>query len=125
MERKAMRPLTSKKRTKKSDKTGIMVAGAAGALLLIIVLVVSQKKTPVPKPVPVRPERQYVPVNLPESKKMEMYKSLCDLKAMLGGSGGNPQRSNQILCDRYKVSVEVVQSVEAEGRSRGWPGVDK
>ena len=111
--------MPQKSKKKKSNYLGLYVAGAGAVVLLLILWGLSGAPEPAPKQVqnPTVTAR----VNLSDRQKMELYKSLSDLKQMLQGAGGSSSRSYKVLADRYGISEAQVSEVEQEGRSKGWP----
>ena len=103
-----------------SNKRGLIILIGCGILLIIILFVAAKSEQPKKKR-PSTTKSGGTHVNLTEHQKKEMYRSLSALRGMLRNAGGNPQRSYEILSDRYKVPAGVVREVEAEGYRKGWP----
>ena len=107
---------------KKPVNMGLFALIGVGAVVLILIVyfTATSGNEPVRKPSSSPPSAPVPSVNLPDSQKREMYRSLMSLKGMLKATGSS-YRAYQILAERYHVPVSTVHGVEAEGNGKGWP----
>jgi hypothetical protein len=111
---------------RKSNKTGMYVAlGVAGVALVGGLIwwasLPDEDRQRDDKSAPTQEEATVTAdVKLTDSQKRKLYNSLMTRKEMLRPMGAEANAYNT-LAQEYKISVQGVHSVEAEGKSKHWP----